>query len=316
MNSNPQVSIIMPSYNVAPYISEALNSVFAQTYSEFEIIVINDGSPDTPELKEALAPYLEKVIYVEQENKGLPGARNVGLQIARSKLIAQLDPDDAWFPNFLDVQLGIMCKRPSLDVLYSDAVIFGGSADDGRTLMELSPSSGKVTFESLVSQRCTVFTCVTANRHALIRAGGYDQQLAASEDFDIWLRVAKTGGQIDYNPQILARYRRRPDSLSADPVRMYNSILQVLEKAEVSLHLTPGELQAVTETKAKFRAFQHLNEGKVLLRAGDTSLAINHLSKANSHFNQVRLSVFIQLLRIAPRIAKFAFCTKERLWTD
>lgn len=310
--SDPQVSIIMPSYKVASYISEALESVFAQTYSEYEIIVINDGSPDTPELELVLEPYLEQIVYVKQKNLGLAETRNVGIRTARAKIIAQLDPDDAWFPTFLEVHMGIMRERPDIDVLYSDAIIFGGSRDDGKTLMDFSPSVGEVTFRSLVRQNCTVFTCVTATRDSLFRAGGYDSELEASEDFDIWLRVVKSGGRIDYHRRVLARYRKRRDSLSADPVRMSDSILHVLKKAEDTLELTADERQAIAETRDKFRAHRHLINGKNALRSRDTALAIDCLQKANSYFNRIKISSFILLLRFAPRIAELAFNVNER----
>ena len=97
-SATPRVSVIMPAYNVAAYIGETLESVFAQTYSDYEIIVVNDGSPDTPELERVLAPYSERIVYVTQENRGLSGARNTALKVARGEFIALLDSDDVWEP--------------------------------------------------------------------------------------------------------------------------------------------------------------------------------------------------------------------------
>src|SRR5437763_483641 len=88
---SPQVSIIIPAYNVAPYIAETLDSVFAQTYMNYEVIVVNDGSPDTEDFERALEPYLDRITYLKQENAGVSVARNAGLLAARGEFVAFLD---------------------------------------------------------------------------------------------------------------------------------------------------------------------------------------------------------------------------------
>src|ERR1700756_654142 len=89
-----RVSVIIAAYNVAPYIAETLNSVFAQNKAAFEVIVVNDGSPDTAELEEVLRPFRDGIVYLKQENRGLSGARNTGIRAATGDLIALLDGDD------------------------------------------------------------------------------------------------------------------------------------------------------------------------------------------------------------------------------
>ena len=151
VKSDPRVSITMPSFNVAPYISAAIESILSQSFTDYEIIVVNDGSPDTEALEDSLEPYFDYVIYANQEHGGVSSARNTGLRLARAPIIAQLDADDQWLPNFLSTLMEVMDRRPDLDVLYSNAVIFGGSPDDGKEKMELSGSSGEVTFDRLIS---------------------------------------------------------------------------------------------------------------------------------------------------------------------
>jgi glycosyltransferase involved in cell wall biosynthesis len=209
VRDSARVSVIIPAYNVAQYIAEALDSVFTQTFTDYEIVVINDGSPDTNELERVLEPYWERIIYVKQENRGVSGARNSGMRITNTPFIAQLDPDDVWKPNYLEVQMGIMESDPTIDVLYPNAVIFGDTPDAGKELMSLLPSSGEVTFERLLSLECNVITCVTARRESFLRAGLFDESLRSSEDFDLWLRIAKQGGRIAYHRHVLAGYRRR-----------------------------------------------------------------------------------------------------------
>src|SRR5512138_947176 len=93
-----RVSVIMPAFRAAKYIGAALDSVIAQTFTDYEIIVVNDGSPDTVELERALKPYGSKVLYVKQDNRGCSAARNAGIRVARGQLLAFLDADDYWEP--------------------------------------------------------------------------------------------------------------------------------------------------------------------------------------------------------------------------
>src|SRR5258706_14012415 len=97
----PLVSIVIPAYNIAPFISETLMTVFAQTFDDFEVVIVNDGSPDTEEFELALQPYRERVIYLKQENRGAGEARNPGLRASRVQPIEYLDGEDLWSPPLL-----------------------------------------------------------------------------------------------------------------------------------------------------------------------------------------------------------------------
>ncbi len=307
----PRVSIIIPAYNVADYIAEALDSVLAQTYTDYEIVVINDGSPDTDKLEQVLEPYRERIVYAKQENRGVSGARNTGLRTARAPFIAQVDPDDAWMPNYLEVQMEIIDGDPTIDVLYPNALIFGNKIYAGRKWMDLFPSEGKVTFERLVSQQCNVIYSVIARREILFRSGLFDETLRASEDFDMWLRVVKKGGRIAYHHQVLFRYRSRPDGLSSNPA-MGRYILQVLAKAEQTLELTPGERQSLLESRDSFQATFRLSEGKSAFFNGDTKAAIKNLTEANTFFKSRKIALLVQLLRVAPRFLLRLYNARDR----
>ena len=121
----------MPAYNTAALIGEALDSVLAQTYTNFETIVINDGSPDTAQLEEALRPYRSRIVYIVQENRRAAGARNTGIKNARGKYLAFLDSDDCWLPENLATQMKFFEQDPSLDMVYADAA-FAGRAVAGQ----------------------------------------------------------------------------------------------------------------------------------------------------------------------------------------
>lgn len=301
VKTSPSVSIIMPAYNVTMYIAEALDSVFAQTFTDYEIIVINDGSPDTNELERVLKPYRERIVYAKQANQGLSGARNTGLHISCAPFIALLDSDDVWMPNYLAVQMEVIQRDSTIDVLYSNAIIFGNTVDDGREMMNLLPSEGEVTFERLVLQQCNVIISVTARREIMFRVGLFDEDFRSSEDFDMWLRVVKKGGRIAYHRQALFRYRRRRDSLSSDPIWMCKHFLKVLEKAEKTLNLTANEHQSLLQGRDRIQATLDMYEGKKAFFNGDTKSAIKNFTKANIFFKSLKISLLIKFLPVAPR---------------
>src|ERR1700730_233454 len=155
-NLMPRVSVIIPAYNTAHYIEATLESVLAQTFPDYEVIVVNDGSPDTPALERVILKYESRIRYIKQENRGLAGARNTGIRLARGELLAFLDSDDIWVPDYLASQLKLFEETPSLDVVYSDALHFGDPALAGKTYMQTCPSNGPVTLENLINEDCQV----------------------------------------------------------------------------------------------------------------------------------------------------------------
>ena len=107
----PAVTIVIPAYNSAQYIEDTLNSVKAQNFTDYEVIVVNDGSDDREELERILKSHPLPVIYILQENKGVSAARNAAIRVARGEFYAQLDADDQWTPDYLQVQLEILKKQ-------------------------------------------------------------------------------------------------------------------------------------------------------------------------------------------------------------
>jgi glycosyltransferase involved in cell wall biosynthesis len=297
--SAPFVSVIIPAYNVAPYIKEALDSVFAQTYRSFEAIVVNDGSPDTAALEEVLAPYRSRIVYLQQENRGLAGARNTGLRAATGDLVALLDADDVWTPDYLQEQVGFLQQHPEIDLVYCNSLFFGKSIHAGTTFMDLCPSEGEATASALITRRCHVFVSVTARRPVLASVG-FDESLRSCEDFDCWLRLTAAGYRIGYQRKLLVRYRKHDTSLSANPTWMAEHNIKVLNKA-LSLW-PPGskEHQEVLSARAEKTAQLETIKAKIALRDQRIPDAVLHLKAANSFYNTVKLSVIITILHIMP----------------
>jgi glycosyltransferase involved in cell wall biosynthesis len=310
-STDPAVSIIVPCYNTAGFVAEALESAFAQTFRDFEVVVVNDGSPDTPALERALAPYLDRITYVRQENRGLSGARNTAIRHARGRFVALLDSDDVLEPDYLAVQVAAIDGDPPLDVVYCDARLFGDHPHAGRRYMDVCPSDGEVTFENLVTQRCQVFISVLARRAALERAGLFDPALRSSEDFDMWVRVLLAGGRIGYHRRVLVRFRKHQASLSADPIWMGRSALKAYDKA-MGLEVTADQRRLLEARRADIQARLDLDLAKQALLQGEHDRAREHLAAASAHLHSSKLMLAALGLRLAPNLVRRAYAWRGR----
>jgi glycosyltransferase involved in cell wall biosynthesis len=312
----PIISVIVPAYNTTNFIAEAIDSVFAQTFTDFEVIVVNDGSPDTAELEHVLAPYRERIQYFRQENRGLAGARNTGTQHAQGEYLAFLDSDDCWLPDYLASQMKLFEETPSLDVVYSDAWHFGNPALAGKTYMQTCPSKGPVTLESLIREDCQVIaSCSVARRQTVVDAGLFDESFRRSEDYDLWLRILYKGGRIAYQKKVLARYRSRPGSLSHNSLKMTEALKAVYEKADRAMDLSEKTRAILRKQLAQAKAYIDLEAGKQFLADGDFGRAKDSLTKANAFFRHRRVRIAILGLQIAPRFFRFVAITWQWLLT-
>jgi glycosyltransferase involved in cell wall biosynthesis len=310
----PLVSVIVPAYRSTAYIVEALDSVLAQTFQDFEIIVVNDGCPETKALEDALENYRSRIVYIRQENQGPAGARNTAItRSAGPKYIALLDADDRWEPNYLEVQTGLMEADPNIDVLYSDAILFGDRSGKHKTFMQVCPSNGEVSVESLVNQTCNVMVSVLARREAVMRAGMFDSAFCGNEDFDLWLRIVKGGGRIAYHRRVLVQHRRHPNSLSANRLRMCNGYLAVMQKFFRRSDVSESERKLILSRMEYVRAVIAWDEGITAVNRGDSPEAVEKLRRANQVLRRPGLAALIAALRVFPRLAIPAYRLRQRM---
>jgi hypothetical protein len=309
---SPLVSVIMPAYKVAPFIAEALSSVFLQSFTDFEVIVINDGSPDTAELEKAIEKYRASIHYLKQENQGAGAARNAGLRIARGRFVAFLDGDDIWLPEFLADQLKLINSNGGYDLVYADAVNFGNPIFAGRNSMKTNPSHGDVTFEKLLCGECNVITsAVVARRERIIKVGLFDVQFPNSQDFDLWLRLAKDKARITYQQKILVRRRLYAGSLASDSVKSFEGEIGVLEKAGRGDDLTASERETIALTIAARRSSAEVLKGKRALLGGEFEQAERSFALAYSSKPNWKLRLVLCSLRLSPRITQHLFRFQE-----
>jgi glycosyltransferase involved in cell wall biosynthesis len=303
--SAPAVSVIMPAYNTAGLIAESLDSIFAQTYTNYEVIVINDGSPDTEQLEEALRPYRSRIVYIKQNNRRAAGARNTGIRNMRGEFIAFLDSDDCWLPENLATQMKFFERDPSLDMIYADAS-FMGESFTGKTHMQVCPSKGPVTLESVVVEDCQVcVACTVARKQVIVNAGLFDETLARCDDYAMWLRVAYNGAKIKYHSAVLGKARiGRAGSLGISDTKMILAAAEILTKIEKTQPLPPETRRIVQRRIAYYDAHYEKLMAKDYLAKGDYDRAIASLVKANSFLNSIKLTLIIIGLRIAPSMLR------------
>jgi len=305
------VSVIIPAFNAAAYVGAALQSVLAQTFTDYEVILVNDGSSDTDQLQQVIQPYLSRIIYLTQENRGPSGARNLGIRRARGEWIAFLDSDDVWMPNYLAEQLRFLAAHPALDMVYCDATLEGETGAAGKTFMQLCPSTGPVTFESLLEEQTQVLTSGTVvQRKKVMEAGFFDEAIHRSEDHDLWLRIVFAGGQISYQHVALLRRNVRSGSQGSAPESLLEGEIQTLTKLDRNLDLSPTTRELLRQRLRKIQGAFDLIEGKKFLLAGERHKAYDSLSRAHALAPTSRLRLALAALRIAPSLTIEA----ARLW--
>ena len=205
----PRVSVIIPVYNNAEYICEAIASVLAQTYTDYEIIVINDGSTDN--LEQAIVPYRDRIRYLRQTNQGVSAARNRGLYLARGELIAFLDADDIYLPHKLEQQVAVFDANPNLGLVNSGFQVIDA---DGNVIAQVKwwQDIPDLTEANWILYKPILPSAMMFRRQWLIDVGGFDRRFFAGEDIYLTLGIVARGCPTAWLTEITINYRRHPQS--------------------------------------------------------------------------------------------------------
>lgn len=210
----PIVSVVTPTYNSAATISDTIASVAAQTWREFEMIVVDDGSSDdTPRVLARHARRYPWISWCVQNNGGAAAARESAIALARGEFIAFLDADDLWAPNKLALQIAAFERNPATAFVYSDERDFWPDRDRPRTLFQQKqPARGHI-LRALFERGNFILTSTAIVRKSALRAvHGFDPARCINEDVDLWFRLAEQF-EFDYVPQVLVRRRMLAHSL-------------------------------------------------------------------------------------------------------
>ena len=222
------VTIIIPAYNAAGTIRDTIESVLAQTYPNWEAIVVDDGSIDrTAEIARSFAETDSRIRVINQPNGGEGSARNTGINNARYDWLLFLDSDDWISPVHLEHMTGELVANPELDAVHCGSARV--AADGTHVVERYSPPVGDL-FPVLARRAAfNVHACIV--RKSLVDVvGRFDTSLKRSPDWDLWQRVARTGARFGAVREVLAFYRMRPDSVSLDGYQMLRDGLRILKQ--------------------------------------------------------------------------------------
>jgi teichuronic acid biosynthesis glycosyltransferase TuaG len=228
----PLISIVMPAYNAERYLTASIASVQCQTFTDWELLVIDDGSIDTTaEIARSCADDDARIKVFSQSNGGQAKARNTGLAASRGNLIAFLDADDLWLPEKLAAQIAVL-DRTNVDLVFSDGYIFSEDGAEDRFNILPGEARGAEMFRTLFTSNRIATLSVLVKRHVLDSVGRFDEDRAYQncEDYDLWMRLAKNGASFYGMPEKLMRYRRHSDATTYTASKLLAPMLAVILK--------------------------------------------------------------------------------------
>ena len=296
----PRVSVILPTHNRAPLLREAIESVLAQTFFDWELVVVDDGSTDgTTESVRLLAEKVGRIRYLRQEKKGVSAARNRGVAEASGEWVAFLDDDDLWLPEKLEKQLAFASQHPECGFLYGRADVVD---EEGQTVASTPSGSPKTTLEGLVQENTIPILTVLVRKSLIQAVGGFDESLDVAEDYDLWLRLTRETSFGFQNEQ-LGTYRERFRIVPETAARHYQAKARVLGKLAAVVRETPLYPTVIRRLVGQ----QYLSSLLFLLK-GETEEARVSLKKILSY---TRKAPFSGRYRLA---AKALFFLAIRRW--
>jgi len=225
-SSTPLISVVIAAYNMARYLPAALDSVLRQTFPDFEVHVVDDGSTDdTQQILRAIADSRVQCHY--QPNRGQAAAKNAGIRASRGEFVAFLDADDAWMPHKLATQLPLFERSASVGVVYAPAIYVDAS---GQVIPPYSPLRfrGKVSGPLLIENFVT-FPSTVVRRACFATAGVFDESLPMAIDYDLWLRMS-VRYEFDYIEQPLMYYRVWPGQMSTRNYERYAYAIAIMRR--------------------------------------------------------------------------------------
>jgi glycosyltransferase involved in cell wall biosynthesis len=260
----PDFSVVIPTYESAGTIAEAVASALDQTYPAREVIVVDDGSRDGTAA--ALEPFMERILFIRQENAGVSSARNTGLSRASGDFIVNLDADDLLDPRSLEARAELLAERPDLDIVCTN----GHVTLDGEIVRERYFPDW--TFEiddqrTEILRRCFIHFW-SVRRSRLLEVGGFDPRISHAQDWDCWIRLIGSGSRAGLVDEALGAYRLRDGSQTSDRVRVFEGRIAALKKVIASGTLAPEESALAAKVLADDIVLQKLTRAREALLTG------------------------------------------------
>lgn len=261
----PKISVVIPSYNCAAFLPQTIESVLGQTYSDLEIIMIDDGSTDAT--ADVVKPYLPHIRYIRQQNKGLPGARNTGINAAQGEFIALLDADDAWVPTKLEQQMPRFADA-EVGIVYSD---FSVRYSDGRFkpsyLVERPLASEGLVLERYIQSRFLFPSTMILRRACFEEFGGFDEEMLAAEDIELFARICSRWKVALVNEPLMIRYEGTHNITSNQDKMSRYTILALQKVLDKQPELSRSDREVIYRELGRqhwWRGYAALDEGSLV----------------------------------------------------
>jgi glycosyltransferase involved in cell wall biosynthesis len=235
----PTFSVIIPAYQAAAFIADAIDSVLTQTLPALELVVCDDGSTD--DLEGSLGPYRDSIIYLRKENGGEASAKNRAARATSGEFVAILDADDVYLPERLEALAELSVGRPDLDILTTDCFVVA----EGRVIRRCY--QGAYRFETgdqrrgILERNFVGPGHMAVRRDRLLAIGGFDEAFRHATDWDCWIRMIFAGSRVGMVDEPLAEYRVRETSLASDRARQFAAYIAVLQKTAARSDLSADE---------------------------------------------------------------------------
>jgi glycosyltransferase involved in cell wall biosynthesis len=234
----PKVSVIIPTYNCAHYLEQAIESAIDQTYRDIEIIVLDDGSTDNT--SEVVRRYGTAIRYIRQKNSGVTAARNHAIKASSGEFLAMLDADDWWETTKLAEQVPILDSDPQLALVYSDLRV---EYDDGTTTPSFLSSRPLATsgyvFDRLL-ESCFILPSTVLLRRSCLEEEMFDESMRSHEDLDLWLRICRKW-KVALVPKQLTHRRQGASNLTSNDDLRTEYGIKLFEKALSLPDITPDQ---------------------------------------------------------------------------
>lgn len=306
----PTVSVIVPAYGVAHLVGETLDSLIAQTFDDWEAIVVDDGAPDDVEGALARFGHESRIRLIKTDNGGLSVARNRAIAVARGELIALLDGDDLYEPTYLETMSAAILADPGLGFVTCDATYFGDSRV-GKRFSQHVPQIDPISLEKVLRREFNVFITSMIRRSAIDEVGGFNPELRSAEDFDLWLRIMERGWRAAYVNAPLSRYRRRAGSLSSQTQNLLRSVIRVYEMSEHRLSMRP-EAAVAHEMRVKVQRDLACLEGEALVLAGRAREGMRRLIEGKPWTKSTKWYLAMPVLVAIPGVARPVLAARAR----
>jgi glycosyltransferase involved in cell wall biosynthesis len=257
--SLPLFTVVVPAFNSARTVGATVASALAQTVSEIEVIVVDDGSTDaTPDVVRRIED--PRVRLVSQANRGLAAARNAGIAVAQGQYVALLDSDDLYLPNYLALSLEALESTPNIGFTYSDGYVFDAATGKVRKRTAMArlkppvpPPTDPSEFLLDLLRRNFILAWTTIPRTVLDAVGGFDDARSSAEDYELWLRILLHGYRAAWIPGQHVLYRRHPGQMIKSLATMTSQLAKVYESLDPDQMPTGAHRQLVLQRRRETR---------------------------------------------------------------